>query len=170
MRIDNGLATGSFTVSGSLLAPNITGSLFGTASWARNVVSASYANNSTNSDTASYSDNFTVKSKLTIDQTITDNARVLSSVVGSNNLFTQATGSYTSAFFKYTAANGTNARSGEVIVVWNEAVSQYTDFSTLDVGSTTAVTASAAIVAGDVQFNIQTNTSGWTIKSLATFI
>jgi hypothetical protein len=134
------------------------------------VLSSSYSVNSTTAATASHADNFTVSGKLTIDQTLTDYARVLSSVVGSNNLFTQATGSYTSAFFKYTAANGTNARSGEVLVVWNGTTAQFTDFSTLDIGSTTAVTASAAIVSGDIQFNIQTNTSGWFIKSLATFI
>jgi hypothetical protein len=99
-----------------------------------------------------------------------DYARVLSSVVGSNNLFTQATGSYTSAFFKYTAASASNARSGEVIAVWNGATAEFTDFSTLDIGTTTSVTASAVIVSGDIQFNMQTNTGGWRIKSIGTFI
>ena len=47
MNIYSGLATSSFSVSGSLIAPNITGSLEGTASWARNALTASYANNLT---------------------------------------------------------------------------------------------------------------------------
>jgi len=37
--------SGSVTVTGSVTATNFTGSLFGTASWANNVVSASYADN-----------------------------------------------------------------------------------------------------------------------------
>ena len=99
------------------------------------------------------------KRKITIDHnavdaTLTDYASVNSSVVGSNNLFTQATGSYTSGFFKYTAANGANARTGEMLAVWNGASVQYTDNSTLDIGSTTAVTCSVALVGSDVQFNV----------------
>jgi hypothetical protein len=46
----------------------------------------------------------------------------------------------------------------------------FTDFSTVDFGNTSPVTASVSIVTGQVQFNMQTNTSGWTIKSMATFI
>jgi hypothetical protein len=104
------------------------------------------------------------------DETLTDYASVPSSIAGSNNLFTQATGSYTSAFIKYTAASASNARAGEVIAVWNGGTTQFTDFSTVDVGTTTAVTASATIVTNNLQFNIQTNTSGWNIKSIITYI
>lgn len=111
-----------------------------------------------------------VADNLTIGQGLTDYASIASSTLGSNTLVAQPTSSYTSAFFKYTAVNGTNARAGEVIVVWNGANAQYTDFSTLDIGNTTAVTASAAVSAGNVQLNIQTNTTGWNIKTLATFI
>jgi len=85
-------------------------------------------------------------------------------------LFTQAVGSYTSAFFKYTVSNGSNARSGEVMAVLSGSTVQYTDNSTLDIGSTTPVTCSVSVVSSDVQFNIQTNTSGWRIKTIATFM
>jgi hypothetical protein len=186
--------TGSLGVTGSINATDFTGSLLGTSSWATNAVtssyilnavSASYASVSQTANTASYvlnavsasyartssySDNFTVSTTLIIDGTMTDYSLINSSIVGANNLFTQATGSYTSAFFKYTAASASNARSGEVMVVWNGANTQYTDFSTVDIGTTTAVTSSATIVTGQVQFNIQTNSSGWKIKSLATYI
>jgi hypothetical protein len=128
------------------------------------VISASYA------QTSSYSRNFTVGSTFVFDETLTDYASVPSSIVGSNNLFTQATGSYTSAFIKYTAASASNARAGEVIAVWNGGTTQFTDFSTVDVGTTTAVTASATIVTNNLQFNIQTNTSGWNIKSVVTYM
>jgi hypothetical protein len=57
-----------------------------------------------------------------------------------------------------------------VVAVWNGATAQFYDNSTVDVGNTTAVTSSAVIVTGQVQFNMQTNTSGWAIKSIATFM
>jgi hypothetical protein len=176
--------TGSVSMTGSLtvIGAGITGSLFGTSSWASNATTASYVLNAVSSSfastasftqtaaTASYSTNFTVANQLTIDATLTDYATVASSVVGSNNLFTQATGSYTSAFFKYTVSSGSNSRAGEVVGVWNGASVQYYDNSTVDVGNTTVVTSSVSVVGGDVQFNVQTNSSGWRIKSLATFM
>jgi hypothetical protein len=165
---------GSSSITGSLnVSAGITGSLFGTASFAVSAswapagtpISASYA------ATASFSRDFTVGNTLVIDATLTDYASIAASSVGSNNLFSQNTGSYTSAFFKYTCASASfAARSGEVVAVWNGTSAQFTDFSTVDIGNTTPVTASVAIVSGQVQFNMQTNTSGWAIKSMATFI
>ncbi len=130
-------------------------------------------NGAPNAVTASYAlsgSNFYVSNTIKLNGTLTDTATVLSSVVGSNNLFTQATGSFTSAFFKYTAASGSNARSGEVMAVWNGSSVEFTDNSTADIGTTSAVTGSIVLAAGDVQFNMQTNTSGWRIKSIATFM
>ena len=92
------------------------------------------------------------------------------SISGVNNLFTDATGSFTSAFFKYVATNGSNTRAGDVLSAWNGSSAIYTDYSTVDIGSTAAVTASVAISGGNVQFNVQTNGSGWTIKSLVTYV
>jgi fibronectin-binding autotransporter adhesin len=97
-------------------------------------------------------------------------SNVNSSIVGTNNLFTLSTGSYTSGFFKYTVYSGSNSRSGEVIASWNNGNTQYADFSTPDNGSTTAVTMSVSIVSSQIQFNAQTNTSGWAIKSQLTLI
>jgi hypothetical protein len=148
-------------VNGNVYATSFTGSFSGSIA---NAVSASYA------ATASYATNFTIGSTLIIDQTLTDYASVGASSVGSNNLFSQNTGSYTSAFFKYTCASASNARSGEVVAVWNGTTAQFYDNSTVDVGNTTAVTSSAVIVTGQIQFNMQTNTSGWAIKSIATFM
>jgi hypothetical protein len=120
--------------------------------------SASYA------ATASYSDAFS------IGQTLTRYATITSSINGSNTVFTQATGSYSSAFFKYTVTSGSNARSGEIMSVWNGATTAFTDNSTTDIGTTTVVTSSVAISGANVQLNMQTNTAGWRIKSIATFM
>jgi len=114
--------------------------------------------------TASYSDEFY------IGQTQTEYATVASSINGSNTIFNQATGSYTSAFFKYTVGKTTNARSGEIMAVWNGTTVAFTDNSTTDIGSTTPVTASVVISGANIRLNVQTNTSGWKVKSIATFM
>ena len=132
-----------------------------------NATTASYAVTST---TASYSTNFTVANQLTIDQTLTDYHTVPSSIVGSNNMFTRVTGSYSSAFFKYSVTKGSNSRAGEVMVAWAGGALQYTDNSTLDVGDTSGVVASSILSSNSVQFNINTADSGWTLKTLATFM
>jgi hypothetical protein len=174
----DGNFTANLTATGSIRFPSLsssnqtnvvsynttTGQLFYQATSSLSVTTASYAL------TASSATNFTITNQLIFDGTLTDYASVASSIAGSNNLFTQAVGSYTSAFFKYTVSNGSNARSGEVMAVFSGSTVQYTDNSTLDIGSTTPVTCSVSVVSSDVQFNIQTNTSGWRIKSIATFM
>jgi hypothetical protein len=96
--------------------------------------------------------------------------RIAASSAGSNAVFTQATGSFTGAKYLYTVTSASNARTGEVMAVWNGTTVQYTDNSTLDIGSTTAVTASVSIVTSQAQFNIQTTNAGWTIKSQVTYL
>jgi hypothetical protein len=132
-----------------------------------NATTASYAVTAT---TASYAYNFNVANQLTIDQTLTDYHTVPSSIVGSNNMFTRVTGSYSSAFFKYSVTKGSNSRAGEVMVAWAGGALQYTDNSTLDVGDTSGVVASSILSSNSVQFNINTADSGWTLKTLATFM
>ena len=56
------------------------------------------------------------------------------------------------------------------MAVWNAGTATFTDVSTLDLGNTTAVSASVSIVSSQAQLNFQTSTSGWTIKSQGTLI
>jgi len=173
----------SLTVNGNIWATSLTGSLLGTSSFAvsssyaltssyastaqtllGNVTSASYAG------TSSFASTFTITNTLTFDQTLTDYGSVASTIVGTNNVFTQATGSYTSGFFKYTVRNGANLRAGEVFAVYSGSSVEFTDFSTRDLGSTSDVVMSAALVGGSIQFNAVTATSGWNVKSVATYM
>ena len=165
-------ASYALTATSASYANNATSASYAanatTASYALTATSASYASTSTS---GSYAATASVSSTtFGIGATIQTYGSVASSVTGSNNIFTQNTGSYTSAFFKYTATSGSNTRAGEVISVWNGATTSFTDFSTVDIGSTNNVTASISIVTGQVQFNVQTNSSGWAIKSIATFM
>ena len=181
--------TGSYGLTGSLQATSFTGSLFGTASWANNAISASFATTSSYAVSSSFatSASFATTASFAISASYAatasfansgfnigisqiQTATVASSTAGANNLFTTSTGSFTGAKYLYTVTNGSNARTGEVLAIWNNGSVQFTDNSTLDIGSTTAVTASVAIVTAQAQLNFETNTSGWTIKSQATFI
>ena len=56
------------------------------------------------------------------------------------------------------------------MTVWNGTATTYTDISTTDIGNTSAVTSSTIIVGGDIEFNIYTGTSGWKLKSIATYM
>jgi hypothetical protein len=166
--------TANLTATGSIIFPSLsnvnqvnvvgyntsTGQLFyQTTSSVSSAISASYA------ATASFAN-----SGFNIGISEIQTATVASSVVGSNNLFTTSTGSFTGAKYLYTVSSGSNARMGEVFAIWNSGTAQFTDVSTLDIGSTTVVTASVTIVTAQAQLNFQTNTSGWLIKSQATFI
>jgi hypothetical protein len=120
--------------------------------------------------TASYATNFTIVTSLTVDGAQVRGSNVASTIVGSNNLFQQATGSYTSAHGKYTLHNGTNARAGEFITVWNGNSVEYYDNSTNDIGNTEDITFQSLIVTGQIQINAVAASSGWTVKMLITYI
>jgi hypothetical protein len=56
------------------------------------------------------------------------------------------------------------------MVAWAGGALQFTDNSTLDVGDTSGVVASAILSSNSVQFNLSTEDSAWTLKTLATFM
>ena len=136
----------------------------GTASYA---TTAGTAINAVNAQSGS---NFVVTTTLVIDETLTDFAKVNSTIVGSNNLFQQATGSWTSAHGRYTLYKGANARAGEFRTVWNGTSTTYTDVSTTDVGSTADLSFISAIVTSQLQLNAVAASSGWTVKMLVTYV
>jgi hypothetical protein len=165
MRIFQPIVTSSLNVQDTVTAVAFSGSLYGTASWA---ISASHAINAINAQSSS---NFTVTNTLKIDGSETNVHTVLSTTVGSNNLYTIPTGSYTAAFGKYTIYKGANARAGEFITAWNSNLPVvYTDTSTTDIGNTSDISFTATIVSGEIQVNADALSSGWYVKMLATFI
>jgi hypothetical protein len=184
-RIDQFMSnTGSFsgTFTGDLTG---TASFATTSSYTQNAQSASYASTasySLNSITSSYAitagtainaqsaSNFIVTNTIQLDQSLIDYASVNSSIVGNNNLYQISTGSYTSAFTKYTVSNGANARAGEFVTVWNGTTVVNYDNSTTDIGNTSDVTFASSIVTSQIKIDAVTATSAWLIKSTTTFI
>jgi hypothetical protein len=171
-------ASGSLT--GSLLGTAATASFVTTAqtaSYVLNAVSSSFASTASyvagtvqNAINAQSGSNFVVTNTLVIDEALIDFAKVNSTIVGSNNLFQQATGSRTSAHGKYTLYKGTDARAGEFVTVWNGTSTEYYDNSTKDIGNTTDITFQSSIVTGQIQINAVAATSGWTVKMITTYL
>jgi len=120
----------------------------------------------TTAETASYAQTFTIQ------DTLTDYLKIASTSAGlSNPIFAKPTGSFTSAFCRYTTSNGTNARAGEFVTVWNGSTLRYYDNATTDIGDTSAIIFISTIVAGEIKILTgPTTPSGWQVKMLATFM
>ena len=145
-----------------------------TSSFVQNSQTSSFVTNSQTSSmtvaTASFATNFTIANTLTLDETLTDFAKVASTIVGSNLLFQQATGSHTSAHGKYTVYKDANARAGEFVTVWNGTTTTYFDNATTDIGNTADITFQSAIVSSQIHINTIAASSGWTVKMLVTYL
>jgi len=124
----------------------------------------------TTAATSSYSTNFTVANQLTLDETLIDFSKYASTIVGSNNMFQQATGSWTSAHCRYTVYKSTNSRAGEFVTSWNGTAVSYYDNATVDIGTTSDIIFSSAIVTSQIQINAVAASSGWTIKMFITYL
>jgi len=80
-----------------------------------------------------------------------------------------ATGSYTSCFYNYTIASASNARSGQVISVWNGATIRYTEVTTTDIGNTATASFAVALSGANVQLNF-TAPGVWTVKNISNLL
>ena len=148
------------------LTGSFTGSLFGTASWAINVVngggggpttSASYAN------TASYVSEFVQVQSASIGGALYF-ASSSATGTGTNNIFSIPTSSYYSLFFDYHVNDGsTNARAGQIVSTWYNSQIQYNETTTTDIGNTNDV-AFQVVLSGANAIIQTTTTSNWNIR------
>ena len=75
-----------------------------------------------------------------------------------------ATTSGSSAHFEYLIRNGANYRAGVVMCVWDGTNTAYTDTSTPDIGTTTALSFSVSISSGNANLIANASSGTWTIK------
>jgi hypothetical protein len=79
------------------------------------------------------------------------------------------TASFNSAFYNYTIASSSNARSGQVMSVWQGSTIRYTEVTTTDIGNT--ATASFAVTLSGATVRLSFSAPGvWTVKSIANLI
>ena len=114
------------------------------------VTSASYA------ATASYAEGFNIS--------LSQYSATSSAISGSSRIIAIPTASYNAVFVDYVVSSGSNQRAGTFIGTWNINNVQFTDNSTLDIGSTTPVTMSVAISGSRAVVQTQ-SPAGWTIKT-----
>ena len=159
---------------GDYVASSWTGSnssqFAGTASFA--TTAQNLLGSVTSAATASYATSFVIGTggTLTLDGSLIDSATINSTSVSDNNLFQQATGSYTSAHGRYTLYKGANSRAGEFVTSWNGTSTSYYDNSTVDIGNTTDIVFQSSIVTNQIQINAVAASSGWTVKMLVTYL
>jgi hypothetical protein len=181
MKIFQPTISGSFTTSGSVFLKGLTstaqsnvvtidtatGQLYATASLA---IAPPPTPPFPFTGTAEITGSLIVTNTIQLDQSLTDFAAIQSTIVGANNLFQQATGSYTSAHGKYTIYKGANARAGEFVTVWNGTDIVSYDNSTTDIGTTTDINFQSQIVTSQLQLNAAAASSGWTVKMIVTYL
>jgi hypothetical protein len=90
-------------------------------------------------------------------------------VAGITTVSQLSTGSYTSCFYNYTVASASNARSGQVMTVWNGNNLRYTEVVTTDIGDTTPINVSASISSGLVRLQVS-GSAGWTFKNISNLL
>ena len=85
---------------------------------------------------------------------------------GTTSIYSISTTSYTGAFIDYNIINGTNARSGNVTAIWLGSNIQYSETSTIDIGTTSNVNFGFVISGTYAVLQVSTTTNSWTVKTI----
>jgi len=89
----------------------------------------------------------------------------ITTINGTNTIYSLQTASYDGAFFDYTLVSGTNARAGQIMSVWSGSEIRYTETTTTDIGSTSEFIFSVALTAGSASLQV-TGSTGAIIKTI----
>ena len=92
--------------------------------------------------------------------------RILSTVLGSNIVYSLPTSSYDGVFMDYTVKSGSNARAGNFAAIWSGTTVNYMDNSTTDFGSTAGMILSGSISGSNLVVFASGSTAGWTFKGI----
>jgi hypothetical protein len=135
-------------------------------------ISASISGNAATATSASYAStsSYFNGNVLTISQSAILNQNSSSLGSGAQTLSTNATGSYTSAFYNYTLSSGSNARAGQIITVWNGGSIQSNEVTTLDIGNTSNVYLTSSLSGANIVLSTVFPTAGWTIKTVVNLL
>ena len=154
------------------------GELTGTASFA---VSSSRAVSSSYAVTASYVlgggaafpyvGDAVITGSLAISQSLLQYSSTTAITVGAPvDIASFPTSSYRAGFFDYVAFSSTNARAGTVMAVWSGTSVEFSETSTNDIGSTSALTLSASLSGANIRLQGVSTSGTWTVETLARLI
>ena len=146
------ILSGSVASLNSLTVTNgITGSLFGTASWAVNATTASLVNGSVNVTQAVIGNT----TYITVNEITT---------TGTTTIHSIPTSSYSSAFIEYVISDTINSRAGNIQSVWLGSNVNYTETATMDIGNTVDFDWDVVIAGNDIQVNSIVTAGSWNVK------
>jgi hypothetical protein len=110
--------------------------------------------------------NLDVTGTITIDNVLLDNQENTDVDTGTEVVATVAVATYTAAFFDFVIKNGTNVRSGTVYACNDGTNVEFTETSTNDLGTTSALTLSVDISGGNMRLLATATTDNWSVKTL----
>jgi hypothetical protein len=85
---------------------------------------------------------------------------------GTNSIYAIPTSAYTGAFVDYTVLQTGGARAGTMMMVWSGVTANFTDTVTSDIGTTSAVSMSANVVANYAVLLCSASTTGFVLKTI----
>jgi hypothetical protein len=90
----------------------------------------------------------------------------VTTIVGSNTIYSIPTASYDGAWFEYTARSASNARAGQIMSIWSGSLVNFTETTTTDFGSTTGIAFTVIVSGSNLVLTGSCATAGWTIKTI----
>jgi hypothetical protein len=85
---------------------------------------------------------------------------------GSFVVYSLPTASYDTAFFDYSIKSGSNARAGQIMAIQSGTSVNFTETTTTDFGSTTAVSFTVLVSGSNMVLTGSASTGSWTIKTI----
>ena len=85
---------------------------------------------------------------------------------GSFVVYSLPTASYDTAFFDYSIKSGSNARAGQIMAIQSGSSVNFTETTTTDFGSTTAVSFTVLVSGSNMVLTGSASTGSWTIKTI----
>jgi hypothetical protein len=86
--------------------------------------------------------------------------------VGTTTIYAFPTASYDGVFIDYTARSGSNARAGQLMGIWSGSAVNYTETTTTDFGSTSAITFGMSVSASSMIVSASATTAAWSVKTI----
>ena len=112
-----------------------------------------------------FSDNTTLMGSY-LAPSLNTTAKVVQTNSGSFTLYSLPTASYDTAFFEYSVRSGSNARAGTIMAVQLGSAVNFTETTTTDFGSTSAVSFTVVVTGSNIALTGSSTSGAWTIKTI----
>jgi hypothetical protein len=112
-----------------------------------------------------FSDNTTLMGSYQDPMLITT-TKVTQTNSGSFTVYSLPTASYDTAFFEYSIRSGSNARAGTIMAMQLGSTVNFTETTTTDFGSTSAVSFTVIVTGSNMALTGSSTSGAWTIKTI----